>query len=383
MIRFIALSAAALFAAAPAQAQDVIDTEQESFTVEVVADGFAHPWSIAFLPSGAMLVAEREGGLRVIEADGSLRDAPVAGLPDDLIAIRQGGLMDLALSPDFAETGVVYFSYSEGTEEANRTALARGRLSEDLSELSDVEDIFTVNFDKRSGFHFGGRILFNPDGTLFLTLGDGGRYQDEAQNPQNHLGTVVRLNPDGSIPNDNPDIEDAAPGVFTYGHRNVQGIDRHPETGSVWTHEHGARGGDELNILVAGNNYGWPEITYGINYDGSVITLDRAREGLAQPEWYWNPSIAPSGMTFYDDDMFQAWSGDLFVSALAGSTIQRVEMDGDRVISTEDLLTERQERYRDVRVGPDGALYVLVDDPDGAVLRLEHAPTEREEEFEG
>ncbi len=383
MIRSALLSTTALFAAAPALAQDVTDTEQESFTVEVVAEGFAHPWSIAFLPSGAMLVAEREGGLRVIEADETLREAPVSGLPDDLIAIRQGGLMDVALSPDFAETREVYFSYSEGTEEANRTALARARLSEDLSELTGVEDLFAANFDKRSGFHFGGRILFNPDGTLFLTLGDGGRYQDEAQNPENHLGTVVRLNRDGSIPNDNPEIEDAAPGVFTFGHRNVQGIDRHPETGAVWTHEHGARGGDELNILVAGNNYGWPEITYGINYDGTLITEDREREGFAQPLWYWNPSIAPSGMTFYSGDMFQAWAGDLFVSALAGSRIVRVEMDGDRVISTEDLLTERQERYRDVRVGPDGALYVLVDDPEGAVLRLNHALTQREEEFEG
>jgi glucose/arabinose dehydrogenase len=383
MIRTALVSAAALTAASPALAQDVTDSEQESFTVQVVAEGLAFPWAIDFLPTGEMLVTEREGGLRVIGADGILRDAPVAGLPEDLIAIRQGGLMDVALSPDFAETRQVYFSYSEGTEEANRTALARGRLSEDLSELTGVEDLFAANFDKRSGFHFGGRILFNPDGTLFLTLGDGGRYQDEAQNPENHLGTVVRLNADGSIHDDNPDIEDAAPGVFTYGHRNVQGIDRHPETGAVWTHEHGARGGDELNILMAGDNYGWPEITYGINYNGSVITLDRAREGLVQPLWYWNPSIAPSGMTFYDGDMFAAWSGDLFVSALAGSKIVRLEMDGDRVISTEDLLSERQERYRDVRTGPDGALYVLVDDPEGAVLRLDHALTEREEDFEG
>ncbi len=383
MIRLASLSTAALLAAAPAFAQDAIESEQESFTVEVVADGFAHPWAIAFLPSGEMLVNEREGGLRVIEADGTLREAPVSGLPGDLIAIRQGGLLDIALSPDFAEDRLVYFSYSEGTEEANRTALARGRLSEDLSALTDVEDIFNVNFDKRSGFHFGGRILFNPDGTLFLTLGDGGRYQDEAQNPENHLGTVVRLNPDGSIPADNPTINGAAPGVFTFGHRNVQGIGRHPETGSVWTHEHGARGGDELNILVPGTNYGWPEITYGINYRGTLITDERERDGMAQPLWYWNPSIAPSGMAFYDGDMFEAWSGDLFVSALVQMKLVRLEMDGDRVISTEDLLADRNERYRDVRAGPDGALYVLVDAPDGAVLRLEHAPTQREEEFEG
>lgn len=383
MIRFAAASTAALIAASPALAQDVTESEQESFTVEVVADGFAHPWSIAFLPTGEMLVTEREGGLRVIEADGTLREATVDGLPDDLIAIRQGGLLDVALSPDFASDRMVYFSYAEGSEEANRTALARGRLSEDLSELTGVEDIFNVNFDKRAGFHYGGRILFNEDGTLFLTLGDGGRYQDEAQNPENHLGTVVRINPDGSIPADNPGIDGGAPGVFTFGHRNVQGIDLHPETGSVWTHEHGARGGDELNVLAAGTNYGWPEITYGINYRGTLITDDREREGMAQPLWYWNPSIAPSGMAFYDGDMFEAWSGDLFVSALAGSKLVRLEMDGDRVISTEDLLVDRQERLRDVRVGPDGAIYVLVDDPQGSVLRLAHAPTPREEEFEG
>lgn len=383
MIRFTAASAAALLAASPAFTQDVIESEQESFTVSVVAEGLAFPWSIAFLPSGDMLVTEREGGLRIIDADGGLRPDAVEGLPQDLVVIRQGGLLDVAVSPDFAETRHIYFSYAEGTEDANRTALARGRLSEDLSRLTGVEDVFRVNFDKESGFHFGGRILFNPDGTLFLTLGDGGRHQDEAQNPANHLGAVVRLNPDGSIPADNPVIEGAAPGVFTFGHRNVQGIDRHPETGSVWTHEHGPRGGDELNVLEAGANYGWPAITYGINYRGTLITRDREREGLAQPLWYWNPSIAPSGMAFYDGQMFDAWSGDLFVSALAGSKLVRLEMDGDRVISAEDLLVDRQERFRDVRVGPDGALYVLVDDPEGAVLRLEHALTEREEEFEG
>jgi glucose/arabinose dehydrogenase len=329
-----------------------------------------------------MLVSERGGALRVIEADGSLREAPVSGLPDDLIAIRQGGLMDIALSPDFSESRLIYFSYSEGEEDANRTALARARLNADLSALTDVQDIFAVNFDKRAGFHYGGRILFNPDGTLFLTLGEGGRYTEEAQNPANHLGTVVRLNADGSIPADNPQIDQGAPGVFTYGHRNVQGIGRNPATGSVWTHEHGPRGGDELNILSPGTNYGWPVVSYGINYDGSLLTDDRDAAGYAEPLWYWAPSIAPSGMAFYEGAEFQAWDGDLFVSALAGMTLQRLEFDGDRVISTEDLLTERQQRFRDVRVGPDGALYVLVDQADGEVLRLRHAPTPREEAFE-
>ena len=383
MFRLCAASLTALTVAAPALTQDAIESEQESFTVEVIAEGLAFPWSIAFLPSGDMLVAERDGNLRVIEADGGLREAAVAGLPDDLLVERQGGLMEVALAPDFATSRLVYFSYAEGEAQANRTALARGRINEDLTELENVEDLFRVNFDKARGFHFGGRILFNDDGTLFLTLGDGGLHREESQNPENHLGAVVRLNMDGSIPADNPDIENAAPGVYTYGHRNVQGIARNPQTGSVWTHEHGARGGDELNLLVPGSNYGWPTVSYGINYNGTLITLERDRPEFAEPYWYWNPSIAPSGMAFYDAEMFPEWRGDLFVSALAGMTVQRLEMVGDRVIGVENLLEEREERYRDVRVGPDGALYVLVDDIDGLVLRLEHAPTPREEEFEG
>jgi len=383
MLRFCAASLFALTAALPALAQDSIETEQESFTVTVVAENLNFPWSIAFLPSGDMLVAEREGGLRVIDGEDGLREAPVAGLPDDLIVERQGGLMDVALAPDFETSRLVYFTYAEGTAEANRTALARGVLNADLTALENVEDLFRANLDTPRGFHFGGRILFNDDGTLFLTLGDGGRTLEEAQNPENHLGTVVRLNLDGSIPADNPEIDGAAEGIFSYGHRNVQGIDRNPETGSVWTHEHGPRGGDELNILIPGANYGWPTVSYGINYSGTILTDERERDEFVGPLWYWAPSIAPSGMAFYDGDQFEAWQGDLFVSALAGYKIQRLEMDGDRVISTEDLLVDREQRFRDVRVGSDGALYLLVDDFEGQVLRLDHALTEREEEFEG
>jgi len=372
MIRFAAISLAALSSAilpCPAQAQDRVESEQASFQIETLAQGLEFPWSIAFLPSGEMLVSEREGRLRVVDADG-LRDTDISGLPEDLVVERQGGLLDIALAPDFATSHTVYFTYAEGTAEANRTALARGQLNAELTALTEVEDLFRVNFTKARGFHFGGRILFNADGTLFLTLGDGGLHQDEAQNPENHLGTVVRLNMDGSIPADNPEIENGAEGVFTYGHRHVQGIDRHPETGSIWTHEHGARGGDEINILHAGTNYGWPEITYGINYNGTPITDERERDGLAQPLWYWNPSIAPSGMTFYTGNAFPHWQGDLFVSALAGSVIQRLETDGDRVIGVETLLEDLGARFRDVRTGPDGTIYVLTDDFEGAVLRL-------------
>ncbi len=376
MIRTAFCLAATAMLAAPASAQEVFETEQATFAVETVAEGLEFPWGLAFLPGGDMLVTEREGRLRLIR-NGELVGSPVSGLPEDLIAIRQGGLMDVAPHPEFEQNRLVYFSYAEGSEDANRTALARGRLSEDGLSLEAVEDLFAVNFDKRGGFHFGGRILFNPDGTLFLTLGDGGRYQDEAQNVANHIGGVVRLNADGTIPADNPDFgPDAAPGLHSYGHRNVQGIDRNPVTGTVMTHEHGARGGDEINLEIAGANFGWPEITYGINYNGTIISEDRAREGMEQPIWYWNPSIAPSGMAFYDGEAFPNWRGDLFVSALAGMTVQRLEMDGDRVISVEPLLGELEQRFRDVRSGPDGALYVLVDDLDGAVLRLVPAEAE-------
>lgn len=369
MIRFAAASLSVLAMSCAAHAQDVIESEQADFIIETVAGGLEYPWSIAFLPSGEYLVTEREGRLRVIDEDG-LRDAPVTGLPDDLLVERQGGLLDVALAPDFADSRTIYFSYAEGTAEANNTALARAQLSEDLTALENVEDLFHVNFEKAGGFHFGGRILFNPDGTLFLTLGDGGNHQDEAQNPDNHLGAVVRLNLDGSIPGDNPVIENGAPGVYSFGHRNAQGIARNPATGSVWELEHGARGGDEINILAAGDNYGWPVITYGINYDGTIITEERERDGLTQPIWYWNPSIAPSGMDFYTGDAFEHWQGDLFVSALAGSQVERLEIDGDRVISVEPLLGDMGQRFRDVRTGPDGALYVLTDDFEGSVLRL-------------
>ncbi|PWE18785.1 glucose dehydrogenase [Marinicauda salina] len=368
-------------AAAPALAQEPVETEQATFAVETVAEGLGFPWSLAFLPDGGMLVTERDGRLRVIEADGTLREDPVAGLPDDLVVVNQGGLLEVALHPEFADNRLVYFSYSEGTEDANRTALARGRLNADMTALENVEDIFHVNFDKRRGLHFGGRILFEDSDTLLLTLGEGGIYTEEAQNPENHLGTVVRLNDDGSIPEDNPFVgpDGRADEIWTWGHRNVQGIDRNPATGSVWTHEHGARGGDEINILEAGANYGWPEATYGINYDGTVITENRELEGTAQPIWYWNPSIAPAGMAFYTGEAFEHWNGDLFVAALAGQQLQRLEVIDDRVISVEPLLEDMQARFRYVRSGPDGAVYVLTDMPEGQVLRLVPAETEEDE----
>jgi glucose/arabinose dehydrogenase len=364
------LIAVALSGAALAQTE-IHETEQADFSVETVATGLEFPWSIAFLPDGDMLVSEREGRLRYID-DGNLRDAPIAGLPD-IAVVNQGGLLGLALHPDFETTRWVYFAFAEGSASANHTALARGRLSADGTALEDVDTLFRVNFEKERGFHFGGRIQFLEDGTLLLTLGDGGLHRTEAQNLSNHLGTIIRLNDDGSVPFDNPytSARGAQPEIYSHGHRNVQGIAINPATGSVWAHEHGARGGDEINIVRPGLNYGWPVITYGINYDGTPVSDETRRDGMEQPAWFWVPSIAPSGMTFYAGDAFPNWQGDVFVGALAGSMLVRYEVDGDRIISEEQLLTERGDRIRDVATGPDGHLYILTDDLEGSVLRLD------------
>lgn len=372
MRRVLALSAAALVLGSAAHAQEVFETTQADFRVATVAEGLEFPWGIAFLPDGAMLVSEREGRLRYVDENG-LRDTVISGLPEDLVVERQGGLLGLALHPEFEDNRLVYFAYSAGTAAANHTALGRGRLNEDATALTDVEELFQVNFDKERGFHFGGRVQFLADGTLMLTLGDGGLHRNESQNLANHLGTIVRLNDDGSVPFDNPFVTSrgAQPEIFSYGHRNVQGIAINPETGSVWTHEHGARGGDEINIVASGANYGWPAVTYGINYNGSPISDATEGEGFEEPVWYWNPSIAPSGMAFYEGDAFPGWQGDVFVGALAGSMLVRYEVDGDRVIGEEQLLTEAGHRIRDVQTGPDGMIYILTDDLDGQVLRLE------------
>lgn len=370
-MRFLmGLTAAAVMTSAGLAQSDIHETEQADFRVETVAEGLEFPWSMAFLPDGNMLVSEREGRLRLIES-GTMRADAISGLPDILVE-RQGGLLGLAVHPDFASNRLVYFAYAEGRANANHTALARGRLSDDASTLESVETLFRVNFDKERGFHFGGRLQFLPDGTLLLTLGDGGLHRDEAQNLGNHLGSVIRLNDDGTVPFDNPfaSARGAQPEIYSYGHRNVQGITINPQTGSVWAHEHGARGGDEINILEAGNNYGWPLITYGINYNGTPVSDATHGEGLEQPIWFWDPSIAPSGLTFYTGDGFANWQGDAFVGALAGSMLVRLEVEGDRIISREELLVERGERIRDVATGPDGNLYLLTDDLEGAVLRL-------------
>lgn len=338
----------------------------------VIADGLEFPWSVAFLPDGSFLVTEREGRLQHISADGKTRSA-IAGLPDIFVA-GQAGLFDIALSPDFAHSGQVYFSFAGGDRQANNTELARATLDVASHQLKDVEVIFKAAPKVSGSSHYGGRILFTPDGQhLILTLGDRYDHRDRAQTLDSHFGKTVRLKLDGSIPADNPfvNVPGAKPEIYTYGHRNMQGIALLPGTDGVWAHEHGPRGGDEINILKAGQNYGWPLVTYGREYSGLPITDLRHKDGMEDPQVHWTPSIAPSGMAFYTGDKLPQWKGDLFVGALAGQHLRRLDIQGGKIIRQERLLTTLGARIRDVRSAPDGYLYLLTDAPDGQLLRLE------------
>jgi glucose/arabinose dehydrogenase len=347
-------------------------TKSGPIRVITVAQPLEHPWGLAFLPDGRFLVSERPGRLRIIDPSGQI-SAPLAGVP--AVFVRgQGGLLDVALDPRFADTGLVFFSYAEpGGEGLNGTALARGRLSGD--RLEDVQVIFRQQPKLPGGLHFGSRIVFAPDGTLFLTLGE--RYQKErSQNLNEHLGKIVRINPDGSVPANNPFAgrADVRPEIYSLGHRNMQGATLHPETKRLWIVDHGARGGDEINLPEPGRNYGWPVITYGRDYSFLPIGEGTAKEGLEQPIHYWDPSIAPSGLAFYTGDRFPAWRGNLFVGSLSFNVLVRLDLDGTRVISEERLLDGLDQRIRDVRNDPDGFLYVLTDSDEGGLLRIEPAP---------
>jgi len=364
-------------AAVPAAAQDGVQrSEQADFRTVTLARGLDHPWGMAFLPAngpgdGGILITERAGRLRLFQ-DGTLQPDPIAGVPE-VAARGQGGLLDIALHPDFAGNGLLYLAYAGAEGNEAGTEVARARF--DGSALHDLEVIFRAQPKTPGAAHYGGRIAFGPDGKLYVSLGDRRSYMAEAQKLSSHLGGVLRLNDDGSVPDDNPFTgrSDALPEIFTYGHRNVQGMAVHPETGVMWTHEHGPRGGDEVNILQAGANYGWPEITYGIDYSGAIISEKTEAPGMTQPVVYWVPSIAPSGMAFYQGEAFAAWQGDLFVGALAGRHLRRLELDGDKVSGQEELLTDLNERIRDVRNGPDGFLYLLTDSGRGSLIRLEPA----------
>ena len=344
--------------------------------VEVVASGLAHPWALAFLPDGRYLVTERPGRLRVVESDGRV-GPPVAGVPR-VDAVGQGGLLDLVLDSAFASNRTLYFCYAEpGPDgEGNATALARAVLAPDATRLQDVQVIFRQRPRYEGRLHFGCRIVEAPDGTLFLTLGERYHRMADAQTLDNHLGKVVRIHKDGSVPPDNPLLDRAGtlPEIWSWGHRNPQGAAWGPD-GRLWIHEHGPQGGDEINRPERGDNHGWPVVTFGEQYGGGRIGEGTSKPGMVPPLYHWTPSIAPSGMAFLTSDRYgTAWRGNLFVGALRGQALVRLELDGPRVMHEQRLLAERRERIRDVRQGPDGLLYLLTDAPDGRLLRLLPAP---------
>lgn len=358
----------------PGQTRAPAVNSRTAYAVDVVASGLSHPWAIAPLADGRFLVTERPGRLRIVSANGQL-SGPAAGLPA-VDARGQGGLLDLVPAPDFAATGMIYWSYAEPREGGNGTAVARGRLVDGPApRVENVQVIFREQPTLDSTAHFGGRLVFSPDGKLFVTLGErsilSGRRQ--AQDLGSHLGKIVRLNPDGSVPPDNPFVNrpGARPEIWSSGHRNVQGAALNPTTGELWTTEHGPRGGDELNVPRRGKDYGWPTITYGNEYSGLPVGLGlTAKAGMEQPLYYWDPVIATSGMAFYSGAAFPEWRGNLFVGGLAGEHLARLVLDGEKVVGEERLLADRHKRIRDVRVGPDGFLYVVTDEDPGEILRI-------------
>lgn len=336
-----------------------------------VARGLDTPWSLAFLPDGRMLVTERPGRMRIVSPDGRL-SAPLQNVPV-VHAEGQGGLLDVVLAPDFAQSGRIYFSFAQPTGRGARTAVASAELVADAAVLRDVRVVFAQREDPDGRHHWGSRLAFDRDGNLFVTLGDRFFHRDRAQDLGTHFGKIVRIRPDGSSPPDNPfrSRERARPEVWSYGHRNVQGAAIHPQTGELWAHEHGPQGGDELNVIRAGRNYGWPVITYGREYgSGARIGEGYERDDVAPPLHYWVPSIAPSGMAFYTGDVYPGWKGSLFVGALRGQVLVRLELAGEQVVKEERLLEGLGIRIRDVRQGPDGRLYLL-DESNGRVLRLD------------
>lgn len=372
--RMVALAALAALFAGPALAQQTkapLPAKSVKVKADTVVRGINGGWSLEFLPDGRMLVTEKPGRMRIFSMDGS-GSAEVKGVPR-VLSGGQGGLLDAALAPDYATSGMIYFSFSEDRGSGrNGTSLASARLVDSTGSprLEDVRVIFRQKPDYDGTYHFGSRIAFAPDGTLYLTLGDRFSARDMAQNAGNNIGKVVRLKPDGSPAKDNPQRLGWAPENFSIGHRNIQAAAVHPVTGRLWTAEHGARGGDEINQPEAGKNYGWPVITYGRDYSGAKIGVGTAKEGLEQPVYYWDPSIAPSGMAFYTADLIPEWKGDIFIGALAGSHIARIVMKDNKVIAEERLLTGLGERFRDVKQGPDGALYAVTDGSGGRILRV-------------
>ncbi|WP_439497638.1 PQQ-dependent sugar dehydrogenase [Bosea sp. (in: a-proteobacteria)] len=358
-------------ATAPAGAQQRYPSSAGELAVETVAGGLEHPWGLAFLPDGRMLVTERPGRLRLVGADGKL-SAPLSGVPN-VTGRGQGGLLDVVLDPQFAQNRTIYLSFSEPRANGNGTSVARARLNAAGTGLEGTSVIFRQMPTINSNMHFGSRLVFDRTGALFVTVGDRYSQRDQAQNPANHIGKVLRISPQGGAAPGNPQKQGWQPEIWSIGHRNVQGAALHPETGQLWTAEHGARGGDEVNTPKAGLNYGWPVITYGIDYSGAKIGEGTSKPGMEQPLFYWDPSIAPSGAAFYTGPAWPTWKNSLFVGALAGQMLIRLSTQGEKVTGEERLLTNLGERIRDVRQGPDGFLYLLADAASGKILRVRPA----------
>jgi aldose sugar dehydrogenase len=352
----------------PRQDDDADVRATHDVRVVEIATGLEHPWGLAFLPGGDMLITERPGRVRLFR-DGQLRAQPVAGAPT-VDARGQGGLLDIALHPDFATNGLVYMTYSKAVTGGATTALARARWQDD--RLDGIEDIFVAQAAGSGGQHFGSRIVFDGAGHVYITIGDRGEPQ-RAQDLRDHAGTTLRLHDDGRVPADNPFAgrNDALPEIYTNGNRNAQGMARHPQTGAIWQSEHGPRGGDELNRMRAGANYGWPLASFGNHYDGRTIPDPRDGDGFEAPVAHWVPAIAPAGMTFYTGDRFPNWRGNAFIGALVGQQLRRVVLDGTRVLHQQELLAGYGARIRDVREGPDGYLYILTDASNGVLARLQ------------
>ena len=355
----------------PAQRSPTPGPTEGVIRTEVVAEGLEHPWALEFLPDGRMLVTERPGRLRIVTADGAI-SPPLGGVPE-VAARSQGGLLDVALDPQFAQNRLVYLSFSEPGEGGEAgTSVARGRLG--AGGLEGVQVIYRQVPKVRSGGHYGSRLVFRPDGTLFVTQGDRQNQRGRVQDLSTGIGKIVRINPDGTVPRDNPFAgrSDARPEIWSYGHRNAQAATLDGE-GNLWTVEHGARGGDELNQPAQGKNYGWPVITYGVDYSGMSIGEGTAKEGMEQPVYYWDPVIAPSGMTFYMGDAFPGWKGNILIGSMGTGSLVRLVLDGGRIVTEERYRVDGGARVRDVRQGPDGFVYVATDADNGKIIRIRPA----------
>ncbi len=346
-----------------------LESQYHNLRLRTVVEGLEYPWAIAFLPDGRLLVSERPGRLNIID-DGEV--IKVGGIPEDLHATNQGGLLDIALHPGYDDNGWIYLTYSQGDAEATRTTLIRGRL--DGETLADVEKVFTEGRASGPGRHYGSRLAWLPDGTLLMSVGDRGAEPPRAQDTADHAGTLLRLNDDGSVPGDNPfvDDEDYLPEIYSYGHRNIQGLIVHPESGEIWASEHGPRGGDELNRVQAGNNYGWPQVTLGRDYrtEATFNGAVRSKEGKTDPVIDWTPEIAPSGLTYVPGKAFENWEGNLLAGGLRSRQIRRVVFEDGIVVHEEELIREEIGRIRDVRKGPNGGIYITTDESDGGVYKL-------------